>query len=140
MSGLISKLDRTIQLNSGPLRLPRSIIIEQRTIRLFMAYLGREVTQDAILNIAGERFGAKEHHRDKARRALGTLAEVGIPGLHEDLCRLVARAPALKVVVFWAAMMNDTDILPEQALIPQSVIDACMETYHHWVETLSRQR
>lgn len=63
---------------------------------------------------------------------------IGVPRSHEDLCRLVARAPELKLVANCARMIGDASIIPDSAIPTKELTKVCLDTYHRWVAALSR--
>ena len=128
-------LQRATRLQFGPLRLPAEITRSTRTIRLFMTYLDQPPTQAAIMAIA---FQKGRKAAVQAGRALESLLEVGVPGIHEELCYLVARAPFLQTVNYYAWQIDDENIIPEEALLGDDVIKASIRAYHAWVRSLGR--
>ena len=136
-----SRSEEANQLILGPLRLPREITAAQPTLRLFMAYLARPATQNAIEEAASK---SPLGSRATAKVVVTTTCElnrrIGIPSSPDRLRLLVTRAPELQTVWFWARRIKDDNVLPKNAIPDGEVIQACLKAYHNWVAALSRAK
>lgn len=140
MAKFKTEFERINRMSKGPLELPSKITAARKTIRLFMAYLGQRVVQEAIVDFATSNGWVAKKDVGKVRENIRLLTEIGVPRNHDELCYLVARAPALDRVALWAWHMDNENIMPEKARLAHDITASCLKTYHKWVKSQSRRR